>query len=95
MSFATSATIALSADVKISDTVTLSKGKQDAASAVTLLSAIFEAGPALKFSEQGGEGEDDKEVKLSQEEIAEARKKGLDPAKIEAARNKRKNETKE
>lgn len=90
LSFATTAQITLSADVKISDKVTLSKGAQDAPSAVTLLSAIFEAGPALKFAEQGAQGEDTAtEVKLSQEEREDAIKKGYDPDKIEAARQKR------
>lgn len=89
MSFATSAHITLSSDVKLSDTVTLSKGAQDGASAVSLLSAILDAGPALKFSEQGAQGEDHTEVKLSDEERERATKQGLDPAKIEAARQKR------
>lgn len=90
LSAATTASVTLSKDIKISDTVTLSKGAQDAPSIVTLLSAIFDAGPALKFAEQGAEGEDTKtEVKLSQEERDEAVKKGYDPAKIEAARAKR------
>lgn len=89
LSFATSASITLSSDVKLSDTVTLSKGAQDGSSAVALLSAILDAGPALKFAEQGAQGEDNTEVKLSDDERNEAIKKGYDPAKIEAARQKR------
>lgn len=89
LSVATSASVTLSADVKLGDKVTLAKGAQDSTSVVTLLSAIFEAGPALKRAEQGAEGEDDQGVKLSKEEREEAIKKGYDPEKIEAARQKR------
>lgn len=89
MSVVTNASITLSNDLKLSDTVTLAKGKQDATSVATMLSAIFEAGPTLKTAEQGAEGEDNHGVKLSKEEREEAIRKGYDPEKIEAARQKR------
>lgn len=77
----TSASITLSSDVKLSYTVTLSKGAQDGSSAVALLSAILDAGPGLQVAEQGVQGEDNTEVKLSDDERNEAIKKGYDPAK--------------
>lgn len=89
MSVVANASITLSNELKLSDTVTLAKGTQDATSVATMLSAIFEAGPTLKTTEQGAEGEDDNGVKLSKEEREEAIRKGYDPEKIEAARQKR------
>ena len=79
LSLAKVGSVTLSADVKVDGKVTLAKG-EGGVNIVTMLSAILNAGPALKLNaEQGAQGEENK-VELSKEQEEKITKMGFNLA---------------